>query len=97
MTVSTVRLGHALPLPTVEGMLAGLAYQCVSGALWSKLRGASCVRPKRLGPRVVAPQEMGPLGGSTLELPCSQGLRPPQRHHQLVGWNEEDILYSGSL
>ena len=37
MTVSTVRLGHALPLPTVEGMLAGLAYQCVSGASWSKL------------------------------------------------------------
>ena len=50
MTVSTVRLGHALSLPTVEGMLAGLAYQCVSGASWSKL-----------GPRVVASQEMGPL------------------------------------
>ena len=67
MTVSTVRLGHALPFPTAEVLLAGLACQCKSGASSSITSGASRARSKRLGPRVVVPQEMGPLGGSTLE------------------------------
>ena len=37
MAVFTVRLEHALPLPTVEEMLTGLACQCVSGASWNTL------------------------------------------------------------
>ena len=77
MTVSIVRLGHALPLPTAEVLLAGLACQCESSVWLSKASGALRARSKRLGPRVAVPQEMGPPCGSTLELPCSQGLRPP--------------------
>ena len=67
MTVSTVLLGHALPLPTAEVLLADLACQCESGASSSITLGASRTRSKKLGPRVVVPQEMGPLGGATLE------------------------------
>ena len=37
MTVFTVRLERALPLPTVEEMLTGLACQCISDASWSTL------------------------------------------------------------
>ena len=43
------------------------------------------VSPVRLDPRGVVSPVMGLRDGSTPEVPCSLGLKPPLRHHRRAG------------